>query len=248
MLLSWGIYGIGLLMFGLAADGSMVAVGQFLAGFGCNPAVTLCYSFLNEQCLGKKRELYSVAIQLALAVGECLIALLFLPDLTWRQITLGMLGLNLLILLCMTYLVESPKFLLPQDTQKTLDSLNSIARKNNKPLLAISQLPCAPMNKDSSISTLDLFRFGSLRMVALCTGAGFLAIQVIYYSTLLSLDGLGFSKLINQEILGVSEFIGYLAVEFVIGRLRRRLWSVLGLGVSSGLCLLLALLPILLPS
>lgn len=55
IILSWGIYAVGLLTLCFAGDGNTVAVGQFLSGFGCNPAVTLCYSFLNEQCLGKKR-------------------------------------------------------------------------------------------------------------------------------------------------------------------------------------------------
>ena len=48
IMLSWGIYGGGILCLSLAYNGTTVAVGQFLSGFGCNPAVTLCYSFLNE--------------------------------------------------------------------------------------------------------------------------------------------------------------------------------------------------------
>lgn len=38
-----------------------------------------------------------------------------------------------------------------------------------------------------------------------------MAIQVIYYGTLLNLDHIGYSKLINQEIIGVSQAAGYLA-------------------------------------
>ena len=47
----------------------MIGLGQFFTGFGCNPAITLAYSFINEQCLGKSRQLYSIAIQVFLALG-----------------------------------------------------------------------------------------------------------------------------------------------------------------------------------
>lgn len=39
----------------------------------------------------------------------------------------------------------------------------------------------------------------------------FMAIQVIYYGTLLNLDHIGLSKLVNQEIIGISEGLGYIA-------------------------------------
>ena len=38
----------------------------------------------------------------------------------------------------------------------------------------------------------------------------FFGIQVIYYSTILNLDNIGFSKTINQIIFGLSEIAGYL--------------------------------------
>jgi hypothetical protein len=47
----------------------MVAIGQFLAGFGGNPAITLDYSFINEQSIGKSRQYFSVGIQISLAIG-----------------------------------------------------------------------------------------------------------------------------------------------------------------------------------
>jgi hypothetical protein len=43
------------------------------------------------------------------------------------------------------------------------------------------------------------------------TGAGFLGIQVIYYCTSFNLDQAGYGKLINQEIIGISEIFGYIS-------------------------------------
>lgn len=42
------------------------------------------------------------------------------------------LGLTVLALLLMTYLVESPKFLMMRDKKKTLEVLNIIAKRNKR--------------------------------------------------------------------------------------------------------------------
>jgi hypothetical protein len=47
----------------------MVGIGLFLAGFGGNPAITLSYSFIYEQSLGKSRQYFSIGIQIAFAIG-----------------------------------------------------------------------------------------------------------------------------------------------------------------------------------
>ena len=47
MFISWIFYAVGVLFIAVAIHPSMVGIGEFLAGFGCNPAITLCYSFLN---------------------------------------------------------------------------------------------------------------------------------------------------------------------------------------------------------
>jgi len=48
--------------------------------------------------------------------------------------------------------------------------------------------------------------------------------------------------LVNQEIIGGSEIAGYLVAEVIISKIRRRPFSLIGLGVSSGMCLVLAVL------
>lgn len=45
-----------------SADYWMFAIGNGLAGFGLNPAITLHYSFITEQVKGKMREYQSIAI------------------------------------------------------------------------------------------------------------------------------------------------------------------------------------------
>ncbi len=45
---SWGICTVGCVFIAFAGSPSMVGIGYFMAGFGANPAITLCYSFINE--------------------------------------------------------------------------------------------------------------------------------------------------------------------------------------------------------
>ena len=73
-------------------------------------------------------------------------------------------------------------------------------------------------------------------------GAGFLGIQVIYYSTSFNLDQAGYGKLINQEIIGVSEICGYIGGELLISRISRKKVSIFGMIISASICILLAIL------
>lgn len=73
-------------------------------------------------------------------------------------------------------------------------------------------------------------------------GAGFLGIQVIYYSTSFNLDEAGYGKLINQEIIGVSEIFGYIGGELFISKVARKKASIFGMTVSGGICILLAVM------
>ena len=93
IMISWTIYGIGVLMIAVSFHPVMVGIGEFLAGFGCNPTIMLCYSFINEQSLRKARQLSGIGIQLSFAIGICVTGLLFIPDLTWRYVLYLLFGL-----------------------------------------------------------------------------------------------------------------------------------------------------------
>ncbi len=93
-------------------------------------------------------------------------------------------------------------------------------------------------------SLILLFKYKSLLWKSIGVGAGFLGIQVIYYSTSFNLDEAGYGKLINQEIIGVSEILGYIGGELLISRMPRKKVSIFGMVVSGGICLLLAVLNI----
>ena len=74
---SWAVATSGVVIAAASQNIYMIGIGWFLAGFGGNPAITLSYSFINEQSLGKYRQYFSVGIQLSLAVGEAIIGFIF---------------------------------------------------------------------------------------------------------------------------------------------------------------------------
>lgn len=79
-------------------------------------------------------------------------------------------------------------------------------------------------------------------MITVSTGFAFLGVQTIYYFTSLNLSNAGFNMLINQEIIGGSEIAGYIVAEIIISKIKRKPFSLLGLGISSIVCLILAIL------
>lgn len=83
---SWGIGTVAVMILCIADSPNMVGLSLFLIGFGTNPAITLCFSFINEICLGKSKARYGVGVQMIWAFGETTIALLFATNMTWLAI------------------------------------------------------------------------------------------------------------------------------------------------------------------
>lgn len=67
--ISWLLCVIGTVLIASAPHPILIGVGFFLAGSGANPAITLNYSFINEQIVGKWRQRYGVIIQISFAFG-----------------------------------------------------------------------------------------------------------------------------------------------------------------------------------
>lgn len=60
--LSWASAALGAVLMATSWNYPQVLIGYFLSGFGCNPAITLHYSFLNEHSTGKLREFTSIGV------------------------------------------------------------------------------------------------------------------------------------------------------------------------------------------
>lgn len=105
MRISWTFFVVGIIFNCLADSPNMVGMGQLLTGFGCNPAITLCYSFINEQVLRKKRQYYGLIIQVFLAIGEVTIAFMFIPKYSYKVVLFILLGMVVLVWFSLGYLL-----------------------------------------------------------------------------------------------------------------------------------------------
>lgn len=132
--ISWVICTLGVFLLVIANSVALIGIGYFLAGLGSNPAITLCFSFINEQCLYKSRQRYGVFVQIFLALGESTIALMFIPkgEWGWRWVMGVLLAMVIIVNGFLFYLLETPKFLFNKNKQKTLLVLNQIATRNKK--------------------------------------------------------------------------------------------------------------------
>jgi MFS family permease len=137
---SWGCFTVGLLILALANGPIMVGIGQFLVGFGGNPAITLDFSFINEQSLGKSRQYFSIGVQIFFAIAESLLGyvLYWLAD--WRISIYILLGVAVGVNFLHYFLLETPKFMISRDVPKTLEIFNRIARVNGRQELTMEDI------------------------------------------------------------------------------------------------------------
>lgn len=135
--IAWGFFTAGVLILTLANGPIMVGIGEFLIGFGGNPAITLDFSFINEQSLGKSRQYFSIGVQITFAVAESLLGyVLFWID-NWRISLYIILGISVAINFLHLFLIETPKYMISRDIPKTVDIFNRIAKINNRPELTM---------------------------------------------------------------------------------------------------------------
>lgn len=133
MRVAWGIGTIAVMITCVADSPNMIGLGLFLIGFGTNPAITLCFSFINEICLGKSRARYGVGVQVMWAFGETTIALIFAANLTWLEIAYIMLITFIIeFVLVFLYVEETPMFMLKKGPEGALEILNKMAKVNKR--------------------------------------------------------------------------------------------------------------------
>lgn len=87
-----------------------------------------------------------------------------------------------------------------------------------------------------------MFRYGSIRWTSISAAMIFFGIQIMYYSSQLNQNTVGFTPIINQVIFGISEMFGYLAAEILIDKCLRKKTTFVGMGISAGMCIVLGFL------
>lgn len=249
MMVAWGFFTVGVALAALANGPWMAGIAQIIMGFGGNAAITLDFSFINEQCNGKVRQYFSIGVQMFFALAECLVGYVLFWMHDWRKTVYIMLGVSVLVFISHFFLIETPKYMIAKDIPKTVEIFNKIAKINGKEQVTYDEV-LEVFEKEEVVSggsnnILMLFKFPSLRIKALSMGLLFLGLQIIYYCTILSLGTLGYESYENQLAIGISEAISYVAAEFAIPYLPRRMFSFIGMFSSGALCAAIAILTII---
>jgi hypothetical protein len=73
----------------------------------------------------------------------------------------------------------------------------------------------------------------------------YFGLQNIYYASSLNAGSIGFSQTINQVIFGMSELLGYVSVELIMNKIKRKRASYIGVGISVGMGFVLGVLVML---
>ena len=110
----------------------MVAVGLFLSGCGSDAAVNICFFFFGEVVGDKKRQKYSVFVQIFWTLGAMLLTLLFFLIDNWRLNWIIVVVIPALIkmFLLLFYIEETPQFLIKKGVEPTIKAMNRIGYIN----------------------------------------------------------------------------------------------------------------------
>jgi MFS family permease len=132
MAVSWGICTLGTIVVACSVNIYMVAVGLFLSGCGCDAAINICFFFFGEVVGDKKRQKYSVFVQIFFTLGAMTVTLFFsLIDswrINWIVLVAGPAIIELALLVW--YIEETPQFLVKKGVKATLKALNRIGKIN----------------------------------------------------------------------------------------------------------------------
>ena len=82
----------------------------------------------------------------------------------------------------------------------------------------------------------DLFRYRSLRTIAIVTGAINFSVEFIYDGTLLSLDKFGFNVYFNQMLVGLVEISAAIFGVYIVSRVNRRNYVTISLFIITLIC------------
>ena len=80
---------------------------------------------------GKPRQYYSVGIQLFLAFAECVLGYVMYWFNNWRTSMYILLGIALLVNVVHYFLLETPKYMIAKDLDRTVEILNKVGRINS---------------------------------------------------------------------------------------------------------------------
>ena len=103
ILVSWFICTIGILIVAVSFNIYTIGLGLFLSGFGGDAVINITLLFFSEGVENKKRQKYSVIVQIFFAVGALIVTFFFYVIDDWRIIWCMMVAAPAIIELVLLY-------------------------------------------------------------------------------------------------------------------------------------------------
>jgi MFS family permease len=104
ILLAWSATTLGAIIVSLSQNIYMAGFGLFLSGAGSDAAINICFYFFGEVVGDKKRQQYSVIVQILFTLGAMTVTLFYYLIPNWRIVSIisitipSIIGLLLLVL------------------------------------------------------------------------------------------------------------------------------------------------------
>jgi hypothetical protein len=88
MLLAWSTTTLGAIIVCISQNIYMAAFGLFLSGAGSDAAINICFFFFGEVVGDKKRQEYSVIVQILFTLGAMTVTLFYYLIPNWRIVSI----------------------------------------------------------------------------------------------------------------------------------------------------------------
>ena len=128
-----------------------------------------------------------------------------------------------------------------------LKSINKIAKINNQDELLPEDLEFIRQDQEvtAGYSLLDLFRYRSLRMIAIVTGLVDMIVEFIYDGTILSLDKIGINVYLDQILVGLVEIGAAFFCAYMVVKVRRKRFTSISFALVAVFAVLIGILALI---
>ncbi|KAL4446441.1 hypothetical protein ABPG74_001182 [Tetrahymena malaccensis] len=218
---------------------------NFIVGFFSWPVLNLLLLLLNEETSEQYRQMASLMLMIAWAIGEILLSPIayFVQD--FRNIIIFFIMIPCLTLnIPLIFVIESPNYYISRNNiDKALLSLKKISKFNKKELIISKRFLGDDFQNEKKpednllFNFLALFKYKSLRKITIASCTVMITIQVFYFGCQFALSGIGYDLYLNQLVAGTGELVTLIISNFVIPKFLRKRSIIIATFLSILICL-----------
>eukprot|EP00803_Ostreobium_quekettii_P011674 evm.model.scf_4426.2 EVM.evm.TU.scf_4426.2 scf_4426:2832-6676(-) len=242
MYLATGIAGVSTLLSGLAPSYWFYLAFKLLTGIGFGGEGLASFVLMTELVGPSWRGKAGIATQLFFPVGECTLAALAYLIHQWRELTFVSSAITLSFFVTLTFIPESPKWLLVNGHKAEAAAVLEALATANKTRMPEAPLMDAPGRSTESPMG-EVVGHPKLRKYLMIMVYCWCIVSCIYYGIALSLDSLPGSIYRKFFMTSFMEFPSYSLIATMVDRVGRKPIYTWGFATGSLAVLLIAVVP-----